>query len=220
MLCFAKSSGASSENIQDQASIRSAIEAAIAPRLTAMRDVQGEIEVGAIDSRLRLPLCSNITVDLPPNNSAVMTAKVVCLSPSWSLYVPVRVHAWVEAVVAATNLAPNTPLTAAVLTRGRTDAFAATGGLITDPRQADGKILRAGVMAGAPILSPLLDLPVSVHRGQRVTLTLSDASMTIKASATALDDGRIGDTISVQNTESRKTLRATVSRDGGVEIKF
>ncbi|HWB51622.1 MAG TPA: flagellar basal body P-ring formation chaperone FlgA [Stellaceae bacterium] len=220
ILCFAKSSGCLAEEIQDHAGIRAAIEAAIQPRLAALRDAQGEVEVGVIDSRLRLPACANISVDLPPANSAMMTAKVVCPSPSWTLYVPVRLHAWVDAVVAGANLAPNTPLKPSLLSRGRADALAGTGGLITDPRQAEGKILRTGVMAGAPILSSQLDLPISVHRGQRVTLTLSDPVMTIKASATALDDGRIGDTISVQNSDSQKTLRATVARDGGVEIKF
>jgi len=134
--------------------------------------------------------------------------------------VPIHLHDWVDAVVAAANLAPNTPLTPAVLTRGRADAFAGSGGLITDLHQAEGKILRVGIMAGTPILSPQLDLPISVHRGQRVTLTLADPEMTIKTTATAMDDGRVGDTITVQNTDSQKTLRATVARDGGVEIRF
>lgn len=220
VLCFGKSSGCVAEDIQDQAALRAAIEAAISPRLAAMHDAQGELEIGVIDSRLRLPACGNIKVDLPPANSAMMTAKIVCQSPSWTLYVPVRLHAWVDAVVAAANLAPNTPLTPALLSHGRADALAGTGGLITDPRQAEGKILRTGVIAGAPILSPQLDLPISVHRGQRITLTLSDPVMTIKTSATALDDGRIGDTITVQNSDTQKTLRATVARDGGAEIRF
>lgn len=133
---------------------------------------------------------------------------------------PVRLHDWVDAVIAAGTLAPNTPLTPAVLTRGRADALAGTGGLITDPRQAEGKILRVGLIAGAPILSPLLELPIAVHRGQRVMLTVTDPAMTIKTTATALDDGRIGDMITVENTASQKTLRATVARDGGVEIRF
>jgi flagella basal body P-ring formation protein FlgA len=220
ILLFSRASGSVADEIQDQASIRSAIEAAIAPRLAAVRDAQGEVEVGTIDSRLRLPACSNINVDLPPANSATMTAKVTCQTPNWTLYVPVRLHAWVQAVVAAINLAPNTTLSAAQLTHGRADVFAGTGGLITDPRQVEGKILRAGVMAGAPILSPQLDLPISVHRGQKVMLTLTDADMTIKATATALDDGRVGDSITVENTDSQKTLRATVAHDGGVEIRF
>lgn len=150
----------------------------------------------------------------------MMTAKVICAEPNWTLYVSVRLHAWVDAVVAATNLAPNTQLTASELTRGRADAFAGNGGLITDPHQVEGKILRTGLIAGAPILSPQLDLPIAVHRGQRVMLTLTDPEMTIKTTATALDDGRVGDTITVENTDSQKTLRATVARDGGVEISF
>lgn len=220
ILFFAKSGDSFAEDIQDQGQIRSAIEAAIAPHLATMHDGRGEADIGMIDPRLRLPACSNIDVNLPPNNSALLTAKVTCTTPSWTLYVPIHLHDWVEAVVAAGSLAPNTALTPAVLTRGRADALAGTGGLITDPRQAEGKILRIGVMAGAPILSPLLELPISVHRGQRVMLTVTDPQMTIKTTATALDDGRVGDTITVQNAASQKTLRATVARDGGVEIRF
>jgi len=173
-----------------------------------------------IDSRLHLPACANIGVDLPSANSEMMTVKVTCQAPNWTLYVPVRLHAWVEAVVAAATLAPNTKLTAAELTQGRADSLAGSGGLITDLRQVEGKILRVGLMAGAPILSPQLDLPIAVHRGQQVMLTLTDPGMSLRTTATALDDGRVGDTIQVKNADSQKTLRATVARDGGVEINF
>jgi flagellar basal body P-ring formation protein FlgA len=220
ILIFAQFGGASAQEIQDQASIRAAIEAAISPRLAAISGASGEVEVGTIDSRLRLEPCPNIEVELPPINAATMTAKVGCQEPSWTLYVPVHVHAWVNAVVAATNLSPNTTLTAAQLTTGRVDLLASNTGLITDPRGAQGKVLRIGLMAGSPVLSSLLDLPIAVHRGQNVVLTLTDRSMTLKTTALAMEDGRVGDSISVQNPESQKSLRATVSRDGGVEIRF
>jgi flagella basal body P-ring formation protein FlgA len=51
-------------------------------------------------------------------------------------------------------------------------------------------------------------------------LTLTDTEMTIKTTALAMEDGRVGDSIAVQNPDSQKTLRATVARDGGVEIRF
>jgi flagella basal body P-ring formation protein FlgA len=98
--------------------------------------------------------------------------------------------------------------------------FAGRNGILTDPRQAEGKILRAGLQMGAPILSPLLDLPVTVHRGQRIVMTLTDPAMTIKTTGLAMQDGRVGDTIEVQNPDSQKTFRATVADDGGVELKF
>jgi len=220
VLISAQCGGASAQQIQDEAAIRSAIEATISPRLTTMVGASGEIEVGTIDSRLRLEACPNIDVELPATNAATMTAKVSCQDPSWTLYVPVHLHAWVNAVVAATNLPPNTTLSAMQLTSGRVDQLASSAGLITDPRQVQGKILRIGLMAGNPVLSSLLDLPIAVHRGQNVVLTLTAQSMTLKTTATAMEDGRVGDSISVQNPASQKTLRATVSRDGGVEIKF
>jgi len=185
-----------------------------------MTGATGDVEVGTIDSRLRLEACPNIQVELPPTNAATMTAKVTCETPTWTLYVPVHLHAWVNAVVAATNLAPNTVLTATQLTSGRADQLASSAGLIIDPRQAEGRVLRVGLMAGNPVLSSLIDQPIAVHRGQNVVLTLIDHSMTLKTTATAKEDGRVGDNITVENPASQKTLRATVSRDGGVEIKF
>src|SRR5271155_4576473 len=76
----------SAEEIQDQGAIRAAIEAALAPRLAAMHGASGEVAVGTIDSRLRLAACSNIDVDLPPTDAAMMTAKVSCQTPSWTIY--------------------------------------------------------------------------------------------------------------------------------------
>jgi flagella basal body P-ring formation protein FlgA len=220
ILIFAQSGAASAQEIQDQAAIRTAIETAISPRLAAVAGASGDVEVGTIDSRLRLEACPNIAVELPPTNAATMTAKVSCQEPSWTLYVPIHLHAWVNAVVAAANLAPNTTLTAAQLTSGRADQLAGSAGLITDPRQVEGKVLRVGLMAGNPVLSSQLDLPIAVHRGQNVVLTLTDQSMILKTTALAMEDGRVGDSITVQNPASQKSLRATVSRDGGVEIKF
>jgi flagella basal body P-ring formation protein FlgA len=217
---IAKGSMVPAAEIQDQEGIRAAIEAAVTPRTTAIHDAEVTVEVGTIDSRLRLPGCDNIDVQLPLNNAAQMTAKVVCQDPAWTIYVPVHLHAWVDAVVAAANLPPNTKLTAAQLGRGRADMFGSNSGLLSDPREAEGKILRVGLIAGAPILTPLLDLPISVHRGQKVMLTLSDRAMTIKTTALALEDGRVGDSISVENPDTKKALHATVARDGGVEIRF
>lgn len=205
---------------EDPAAIREAIEATLRPRLDTLKSADVEIAVDTIDPRLQFPDCPGLTVTLPPQNAATMSAKVACPSPAWSLYVPVHLHAWVEAVVAAGNLSPNRALSPRDVTLGRIDMFAGQNGILTDPRQAEGKILRAGLQMGAPILSPLLDLPITVHRGQRVVMTLTDPVMTIKTTGLALEDGRVGDNIEVQNPESRKTFRATVASDGGVELKF
>lgn len=200
--------------------LRVAIEAALAPRLTPVKDAAVEVAVGAIDPRLRLPPCPGLEVGLPPTNAAVMTVKVQCPDAGWTIYVPVRLHAWVDAVVAAANLPPNIKLTPELMTRGRADMFAGNGGLLTEPAEAEGKILRVGLLAGAPILSPFLEMPIVVHRGQRVLLTLTASTMTIKAPALALEDGRVGESIAVENPDTKKAIQATVSGSGTVEMKF
>jgi len=206
--------------IETPATLRAAVQSAITPRLANVKDAAIEVEVGAIDSRLRLPTCPALNVALPPTNAAMMTAKVECDTPSWTIYVPIRLHAWVEAVVASTNLPPNTRLAADQLARARVDMFSSTGGLLTEPSQAEGKMLRAGLLAGAPITSPLLELPIVVHRGQKVLLTLTDSTMIIDSTAVALEDGRVGESIAVENPDSKKAMHVTVTRDGTVEMKF
>lgn len=206
--------------IETPASIRAAIQTAVAPRLATVNNAMLEIAVGAIDTRLQLPSCPALEVTLPPTNTAIMTAKVACDVPNWTIYVPVRLHAWVDAVVAAANLAPNTRIVADQLSRGRVDMFSSNGGLVTDPNQAEGKILRIGLLAGAPLQLPFLELPILVHRGQKVLVTLLDDTMTIKATALALEDGRAGESITVENPDSKKPMRATVAEDGTVQIRF
>jgi flagellar basal body P-ring formation protein FlgA len=206
--------------IETGEAIRGAVTAALASRLGTYKDASVEVEIGALDPRLRLSACPLPDIALPPTNSAMMTAKVTCTIPAWTLYVPVRLHAWVDAVVAAVNLMPETTLNAGDLTRGRVDMMGHSGGLVTDPAEAAGKILRVGLPAGAPLLSPFLEAPVVVHRGQKVLLTLSDSTMTILAPALALEDGRVGESIEVENPDSKKTMRATVTDDGSVEMRF
>jgi flagella basal body P-ring formation protein FlgA len=217
-LCLAAPHKPAASETETPAMIRAAVQSAIVPRLAAINGARIDSEVGAIDPRLQLPSCPAINVSLPPVNAAAMTAKVECEAPAWTIYVPVRLHAWVEAIVAAANLSPNTRLAADHLSRARVDMFGSSGGLVLDPAQAEGKILRVGLLAGAPILSPFLELPTVVRRGQKVLLTLTASTMVIKATAVAMEDGRVGDSIMVENPDSKKTLHATVAADGSVEI--
>jgi flagellar basal body P-ring formation protein FlgA len=208
------------DQIETAQSIRAAVAAAVQPRLATYKDASVEVAVGEIDPRLRLPACPAPEVVVPSVTTATMTATVDCPTPRWTIYVPVRLHAWVAAVVASVNLTPNTKLNADDLTRGPIDMFTNNGAFLTDVKAAEGKVLRVGLLAGAPILSPFLEYPIVVHRGQQLILTLTTSTMSIEAPVLALEDGRIGDSIEVENPDSRKTMRATVLDDGRVEMKF
>jgi len=200
--------------------IRAAIEATALGQIATTEDAHVEVAVGAIDPRIHLPRCAALAVTVPRFMAPALTARVRCDEPAWTLYVPLRVHAWGRAVVAAANLGPDTILRAADLTIARIDLLAVNGAYVTDPAQAEGKVLRANVRAGAPIPAALLTQPVIVHRGQTVVLTVRDSAVTIRANVVAMQDGRVGDSILVENPDSRKNLRATVSGAGGVELRF
>jgi len=205
---------------QDIQVIRAAVQAAAAGRIATPRDGTVDIDVAPIDSRLHFPACPALDVSLPAIDSTMLTARVSCGQPAWAIFVPVRIHVWSPAVVAATNLAPNTKLGAADMTLAKVDLYAGSGAYLTDPAQAEGKILRANIRAGAPILAALLEAPVLIRRGQSVLLTLSDATINIKTTVTAMEDGKAGDTILVQNPDTRKTVRVLVSDAGTVEMRF
>jgi flagellar basal body P-ring formation protein FlgA len=207
-------------DLQDPAMIRAAVQSAAAAQIAIARSGNVEIEVGEIDSRLHFPACPALDVAVPTVDAAALTARVSCAQPPWTLYVPVHIRAWGQAVVAATNLAPNTKLSATDLTLARVDVFTTNGAYLTDPSQAEGKILRANIRAGSPIMTSLLDLPVIVRRGQSVLLSLSDSAINIKTNVVAMEDGRAGDSILVQNPDSKKTVRATISDAGTVEMHF
>lgn len=214
------SASAPAESLESPDAIRAAIQEAADRQIVPGKDQTLQLEIGDIDQRIRLPHCPAPEVDIPSTTAPFMSARVSCHTPFWTLYVPLKLHAWGLAVVAAANLAPGTRLTASDLTMQRLDTVATSGAYLTDPRQAEGMILRANIRAGAPILTALLDRPVIVHRGDTVVLTLFDSAMTIRSSVVAMEDGRAGDRILVENPESKKTVRAAVADSGAVEIHF
>src|SRR5712675_2387224 len=63
---------------EDPATIRAAVEAALAQRIVDSKEAKIEVAVAAIDPRLQLPRCPAIDVALPPTTGAAMTAKVFC----------------------------------------------------------------------------------------------------------------------------------------------
>jgi flagella basal body P-ring formation protein FlgA len=205
---------------EDPNAIRAAVQATAEQQIAPSAGQTLQIEIGEIDARIHLNACSQLDVEIPNASAPMLSARVSCRDPFWTLYVPIRVHAWGQAVVAATNLAPGSRLTAADLSMARLDIMTTNGAYLTDPRQAEGMILRTNVRSGAPILTALLERPVAVHRGDTVVLTLYDSTITIRVSAIAMEDGRVGDRILVENPDSKKTVRAAVADSGAVEMHF
>lgn len=125
---------------------------------------------------------------------------------------------WVNALVAQRDLSPDSLIPAdAVGTSWRKPSSASVPWL-TDPREIEGKVLKRAVRTGDPIYANLLSRPILVRRGQAVTLLLKSGTLTVTSRAKAMDAGGMGDTIEVQNGETKKKLLGRITEAGTVEV--
>ncbi len=183
-----------------------------------------EVEVGALDKRLRLPACPRrLEISLAPGTSLAgrTTVGVRCTGTvGWSLYVPVRVRRFGEVVIARRALARGQILGADDLALERRDLFALPGAPLTEPGQLLGQMVRQPLAAGTVLQSTMLTSRKLVRRGDAVTILVETGAVNVRASGIALADGATGERIRVRNVLTKKVIQATVVAAGLVRIEL
>jgi flagellar basal body P-ring formation protein FlgA len=96
-------------------------------------------------------------------------------------------------------------------------------GALTEIQDAVGRELLRPVAAGGPIASDTLRAPLSVHRGEVVTVYAQSGSIRIRTNARARDEGSLGELVAVEsllagNDGRRSTYYARVSGIREVEV--
>jgi flagella basal body P-ring formation protein FlgA len=81
-----------------------------------------------------------------------------------------------------------------------------------------GKMARRTLLPGKAITVIAISNPRAVVNGADVRLVYSEGGLTIVASASALQDGAIGDVIKVRNFDSGLTVSGVVQPDGSVRV--
>jgi flagella basal body P-ring formation protein FlgA len=81
-----------------------------------------------------------------------------------------------------------------------------------------GKMARRTLLPGHAILPIAINNPRAVVNGAEVRLVYVDGGLTIIASASALQDGAVGDTIKVRNVDSGLTISGVIQSDGSVRV--
>lgn len=84
----------------------------------------------------------------------------------------------------------------------------------TDPDAVVGLAARRTLRAGAAVAGRDVSAPQVVKANDLVTLVFEDAGITLTLQAKAVSGGGVGDTISVQNVSSKKTIQAVVAGPG------
>lgn len=74
------------------------------------------------------------------------------------------------------------------------------------------------LVAGRPVRSFDIERPKIVRRNDIVTIVYSVPGLVLKASGRALDDGALGDSVAVLNTQSKRVITGAVRAPGEVSV--
>lgn len=221
ILCAEVGVAAPAVGTQPLASIRDAAEAFVRSQMPAG---QSDIVISAVrlDPRLRLAQCGGgleSSLLSGVRMQAQMSVAVGCRTgANWTIYVPVtvqsRIHVWAlrapqmqgarlaaDDVVAETRLVGGTPV-----------------GYVTNPAQLAHATLRHPLPAGAILTADDLLADFMVRQGEQVTLVADIGGVEVRAGGLALQDGRQGALIRVENPSSARVIQGIVKSDRVVDV--
>lgn len=90
--------------------------------------------------------------------------------------------------------------------------------VIFNNHDLEGKVARGFIRSGSLIQPQQIEAPAEITRGQRVDLVLQNATLKITAKMKALEQGRTGDWIKVENERTKRVVRSKVVGPGKVSL--
>jgi len=144
--------------------------------------------VGSIDPSNQLQPCSSFLVKHDNGRLWGRTNLTVqCQSgASWSIYVPVQVKIQGSYLVIRRNLGAGQILTEADIEVRQGDLTEFPGNLLDNPQQALGKTLNVSLIAGQPLRTDALRLPLIIQQGQRITVISRGNGFSVSSEGQAL----------------------------------
>ncbi len=204
---------------QNHAEIRAAVETFVRAQTSALPG-QVTVKVGEIDRRIALPVCLELEVFLPPGGQLLGNGTVGVRCPAdkkaWKLFVPVHVTCITNLLIANKPLQQGQVLRAEDLA-SQGGELAQTG-ILTDPVQAVGKILKYSIGAGQVLKQDMLRAPYAVMQGQTVQLQVEGAGFRIHSEGHALNNAAEGQSVRVR-VSSDQVVSGTAHSDGTVEVR-
>jgi flagella basal body P-ring formation protein FlgA len=219
-ICFCQSANAQApiENIDD---IRSKVAQFLTDQYSGALAEKVEVRVGKLDSRLRLTKCSgdlNLTLKDPSKTGGNISTQVSCTHESaWTILVPAQAKVYRSVAVAGRNLQRGDVVSAADLSSEIRDVGDLRTGFALTPEAIIGKEIKFAVNKGETFRNSALDAPLVIKRGDVVSMESSAGEISVRTSATAVSDGRIGQQIRVKNNQSARIINARVVGVGKVQ---
>lgn len=218
LICFSAQAGAQLGAQQNHAEIHEAVTTFVSKQTSAMQG-QVAIKVDDIDRRTARPACPALEIFLPPGAQLLGNSMVGVRCPGkkgWTLFVPVHVKVSVNMLIASKPLPQGQVLRAEDIS-SQNGELTQTG-ILTDPAQAVGKVLKFGVSTGQVLKQDMVRAPHAITQRQTVQLQIEGNGFSIRSEGQALNDAAEGQTVRVK-TASGQVVSGTARGDGIVEIR-
>lgn len=181
---------------------------------------QGKLAVKAssLDKRLSIPNCPQpIEYSASPESLRLsnISVKASCPEKNWYIYLVVRASLMQQVVIASQTISPGTTITASHVEMIEMDKKLIRSSTYADIQDVVGARLKKRTRAGQPIAPTQLCF---VCKGDKVTISANANGLKIKTKGIAQQDGNLGDTITVKNRRSNKTVYAQVVNQNEVLV--
>ncbi len=192
--------------------------------LTHTNGVETHIEIGRLDSRLRLARCAQPpSAQLAPGarTQGNTTVNVKCAEPvSWSIFVPVSIERHAQIVVAARALTRHQVIRPEDIRLEHQDTGQLSSGYFSDPSDIVGMEVKRRLMPGQILGTAHVAPRQLIERGQAVTLYAARPGLTVRMKGEALESGAEGQRIRVRNRSSKRIVEGHVEPSGAVRVAF
>lgn len=213
--------GVAADAVQSHNSIREAAEEHVL-RNAGQFPAIPRVEVGNLDSRLRLVACDQPleTYDSPNGLSGGRGVVGVRCNGSkpWKLYVPVKVALIESVVVSRRPLVRGQTLRAADVMLSEMDVSRLRKAYFTRIDDVVGLRSKRSVSAGSTLHAGLLKREKLVKRGSQVEIVAAGDGLDVRMQGKAMADGGRGDRIKVKNLNSGRIVTGTVAGPGVIQV--
>jgi flagella basal body P-ring formation protein FlgA len=206
---------------QDLGSIRAAVSSYLA-RETRGLPGAAHFEIGRIDPNLSLAECPALEAFPAPGARpwGRSSVGVRCAAPSpWTIYVPVTIQVKVRYLVSARPLAQGLALQSGDLLLREGDLGHLPAGVLSDPDQAIGKLMRLALASGEPLRADMLSAPLLIRQGQTITLVSRGRGFRVSVEARALTSAAAGQIVQAR-TASGQVLSGITRSASEVDVTF
>jgi len=195
--------------------------AAIARRVAALLQDRGARGKLAVELDLRVSTI-HLPVDAGPSfairelrhdeRSGRLVAKLVAPAdgPVYSMRITGRLQRLIKVPVLARHLRRGDIVRARDVVLRTMDRSQVPTAALVRRDEIVGQSVRRSLPGGVPLRNSDLEAPILVRRGALVTMEISTPTMRLTARGKALDNGTMGETVRIRNTQSKRVVQGTV----------